>query len=122
MRREPELSNPGSVFALWYGLLAGPIAFMTQMQLQFMLVPWTCSIGSQWWLHLVTIIALLFPLSAGIIAWRMWLAAGMGTEDEQGGQVGRTRAMSLAGVLLSGMFVIAMIAQAIPSMILGACQ
>ncbi len=122
MPRQPELSNPGSVFALWYGLLAGPIAFMMQMQLQFMLVPWTCSIGSQWWLHLVTIVALVFPISAGFIAWRMWTAAGMGSEDEQGGQIGRTRAMGLAGIILSGMFGVAMIADLIPSLILGACQ
>lgn len=102
---EERLSTPPAIFALWYGVLAGPIAFMAQMQVKYMLVPWACSIGSQSWLHLVTLIALIFPISAGVIAWRM-----------------RTHAMGVAGMMMSGMFLLAMIAQDIPTFLLGACQ
>jgi hypothetical protein len=119
---QERLSTGPGIFALWYGVLAGPIAFMAQMQLKFMLVPWCCSIGSQWWLHLVTLVALVFPISSGLIAWRMWAAAGMNTDTKEGGEFGRTRAMGLAGVLVSAMFSLAMIAQDIPVFVLGACQ
>ena len=122
MARQPELSNPGSLLALWYGVLAGPIAFMTQFQLKFMMVPWACAIGSQIWLDVVTLVALVFPVTAGLISWRMWDAAGAGLDDEQGGQIGRTRVMGLCGIVLSAMFALAMIAQAIPVWIIGACQ
>ena len=122
MAQEPELSNPGSLLALWYGVLAGPIAFMTQFQLKFMMVPWACAIGSQIWLTVVTVVALAFPVSAGLISFRMWSAAGPSLEDEQGGQIGRTRVMGICGIALSAMFALAMIAQAIPDFIIGACQ
>jgi hypothetical protein len=122
MARQPELSNPGSLLALWYGVLAGPIAFMTQFQLKFMMVPWACAIGSQIWLDVVTVIALTFPITAGLLSWRMWIAAGPSLEDEQGGQVGRTRAMAICGLALSAMFALAMVAQMIPVWIIGACQ
>jgi hypothetical protein len=122
MARQPEFSNPASLLALWYGVLAGPIAFMTAMALKFMMVPWACAIGSQIWLTVVAIVSLIFPITSALISWRYYAAAGANLDDEQGGQIGRTRVMALCGVVLSGMFGFAIIAQAIPVFILGACQ
>ncbi len=116
------LSSPRGIAALWFSVLAGPLAWAAMETIEWMMVPWACATGLIWYLYLITLVALLFPAAAGYAAWRMWHEAGAELEAEEGGSMGRTRGMALGGMILSGMFILAIIAEAIPTFILGACQ
>ena len=58
----------------------------------------------------------------GLLAWREWKQLGSELPGEGGGAIPRSRIMALAGMLLSAMFCLVIIAQAIPELMLGACE
>lgn len=104
------------------GFLAGPAAFLLNLQISFTLVPWACAYDLQYALHLATLIFLLMAALGGFASWRIWRDAGRGWPDEAAGAVPRTRFMAVVGILISGMFFLTVLAQGITAMILGACQ
>jgi hypothetical protein len=112
-------AGPGS---LWAGLLAGPLAMLIELQVNYALVLWACSAGREWALHLVAALALCITLAGGLISWRNWRLAGAHWEDEGAGVIPRSRFMSIVGILMSALFALVIIAQWIPIFIYGPCQ
>jgi hypothetical protein len=108
--------------ALWIGVLAGPFIWLLSFQANFTLAPWACKFDTKIALFLVTIAALILVAGSGLLAWREWTALGRIAPDEAAGAVGRSRIMALGGVLLSAMFFLVILAQAVPELILGACE
>ena len=108
--------------ALWTGILAGPAVWLFSFEANFALAPWACDFQNKLALFLVTIAALILVASAGWLAWREWNAAGKVWPGEEGGTLGRERVMAGAGLLMSTMFFIVIVAQAVPNLLLGACD
>ena len=108
--------------ALWTGVLAGPVVWLFSFQANFTLAPWACEFNTKVALFLVTIAALLLVAGSGLLAWREWSALGRVSPDDTAGAMGRSRIMALGGVLLSAMFFLVIVAQAIPELILEACE
>ena len=108
--------------ALWAGVLAGPLATLTQLQVNYALVLWACGAGSEWALHLVALLALLVTVAAGLLSWRNWRRAGGSWEDEGAGIVPRSRFMAAVGVLISAFIVLVVVAQWIPIFVYGPCE
>jgi hypothetical protein len=108
--------------ALWFGILIGPLALLTQQQLGFMIVPWACATGLPPYLWLVSLIALLITLGGAFVSWREWKVAGELWPDEGGSPVARSRFMAAGGLIMSLMFAMAIVAQAIPTFILSPCS
>jgi hypothetical protein len=115
-------SHGKGLLALWAGLLLPPIAWLLNLQISYMLVPWACSTGRQFALHLVTLAMLLLAGGGGLIAWRTWQRTGRDWPNEAGGVVPRSRFMAVGGLLSSGMFFLVIVAQGIPSFMLSACE
>ena len=109
-------------FALWTGLLAGPIVWLISFEANFALAPWACVFQAKLALYVVSIVALLLAAASGFLAWRQWSALGRELPGDGGGGLPRLRVMALGGVLLSAMFFLVILAQAIPEVVLGACQ
>jgi hypothetical protein len=107
---------------LWVGLFAGPTAFFLYLQVNYMLVPWACSTGHHFVLHLVMAAALLIATAGGISAWLCWQKAGRKWPDGSGGVLPRNRFLAVLGFLLSMFFFLIIIAQGIPNFILDPCQ
>ena len=107
---------------LWTGIFAGPVAFLLQLQINFVLVPWACAANAQWWIHLVTLAAILVCVIGGVLAWRAWQRVGPEWPRDDAQPVARARLMAIGGILLSAMFLLVAIAQGITAVILGACQ
>src|ERR1043165_2807828 len=97
--------------ALWAGLLVGPIVMLVQLQTNYALVLWACNTGHEWVLHLVSLLALLITMAAGLLAWSNWRRAGAEWDDEGAGVIPRSRFMALVGVLISGLIALVNIAQ-----------
>ncbi len=107
---------------LWIAVLMGPTIWFAGFLANFALVPWACAFGWKPALFVVTLISLAVTAGAGALAWRLWQQTGVDLPGETGGAVARDRSLALAAVLLSGMFVLVIVAQCVPNLILGACQ
>lgn len=109
-------------FALWTGILIGPIAWLVSFEINFALAPWACVSQQKAALYVVSLVALIISAGGGILAWREWKQLGSEWPGQGGGAIPRSRIMALSGMVLSAMFCLVIIAQAIPELILGACE
>jgi hypothetical protein len=107
---------------LWFGILAGPLAFLLNLQLSYMLVQPVCVTAQHLVLHLVPIGALLLTASGGVSAWRSWRRTGQVESSTAGGVLPRSRFMAGVGLLTSGLFTFVIVAQWLPNFILSPCQ
>ncbi|MBV8809837.1 MAG: hypothetical protein JO033_14275 [Acidobacteriaceae bacterium] len=108
--------------ALWTGVLAGPIIWLFSFEANYALAPWACIFQAKLALYIVSIVALALAAASGLLAWRQWKQLGQEWPGDGGGALPRSRIMAIGGVLLSAMFFLVILAQAIPEVILGACQ
>ena len=110
--------------ALWVEIFTGPTVWFVSLETNFALAPWACIFETKLALHIVSLLAFGISAAAGVLAWRQWKLMGLEMSDQGGDTLAlaRGRVMALSGVLLSTMFCIVIIAQAIPNLILGACQ
>ncbi|MFL6354762.1 MAG: hypothetical protein ACJ74Z_23320 [Bryobacteraceae bacterium] len=108
--------------ALWTGVLAGPIVWLFSFEAKFALVPWACIFQAKLALHIVSLLALALAAGSGLLAWRQWNELGRELPGEGGGALPRSRIMAVGGVLLSSLFFLVILAQAIPEVLLGVCE
>ena len=120
-RSEKRILSPRGLFMQWTGVLAGPVVWGLHMQTNLSLVPWVCKNGGIILLHVVTILALLITAIGAFAAWRA-LREGR-EEDAAGGDViSRSHFMGALGLLMSSMFFLVIIAQAVPTFFFQPCQ
>jgi len=118
-----EHSSPRESLALWFGILGGPIIWAVQLQVSYMLVPWACSTGHHWTLHLASLVFLLSAAAPAFIAWRASTTArSRGTSERESEGVGRIRFMAMLGLMTSALFLLLIFAQALPSFFIDPCQ
>jgi hypothetical protein len=106
---------------LWMGILTGPIIWFINLETGFALAPWLCPWHSKFSPNLVSLIALLIVAGSGMIGWRQWNQIQTRSAGE-GAPEARPRAMAIGGMVLSGMFFLAIVAQALPQLLLDGCQ
>ncbi len=109
-------------FALWVGILGGPIVWLISFEANFALVPWTCIWQGKLTLYIVHVLAFLASGGAALLAWNQWSNLGRDADPQGGDTLSRSRIMAFSGVILSGFSCLIIIAQAIPELVLGACQ
>jgi hypothetical protein len=109
-------------FALWTGILAAPIVWLVSFEANFALVPWACLFEAKLALYIVRILALALAAGSGVLAWRQWSELGREQPGEGAGALPRSRILALGGVLLSSLFFLVILAQAIPEVILQPCE
>lgn len=107
---------------LWTADLGAPIIWLFSFQAIFTLAPWACIFQVKAWLYFVSTLALLVELGMAALAWSQWKALGAESPGEGAGAIPRARIMALAGVVFGVGFAMVVVAQAIPELVLGACQ
>lgn len=117
-----EFSQTRGILWLWAGMLTAPLAFLLHLQVNYMLVTQLCQSEHKLILHLVTLAFLLVAAGGGFVAWRNWEAAGRKWPGEAGSVTERSRFMSVVGLLLSALIVLALVAQWIPQFIYDPCH
>jgi hypothetical protein len=124
MAVDPRTDVPDApqIRALWVGLLLAPVAFLINLESAYALVPTACSSRTVLPVHLVHLACLLLTLYGLLTAWRCWKAAGGTWSGAAGDPLARSRFMAGVGLLVSGMFVLVIVAQWIPSFVLDPCQ
>lgn len=100
-----------SSWALWFGALAGPVAFLIDLQIEYAIIEYACANHANWIFWLTTLVSLLVAIGGVVIAFP-YTASG----DK------RIHFMAWSGVAISAMFSLAIIAMAIPQIFLKACD
>lgn len=117
-----DLQRGPGVIALWAGVLVGPIAALTQLETNYALVLWACYAKKYWPLHLVSLLALVLTIIAGVFAYLHWSPMREQAREDAGGVVPRSAFMAAVGVLISGLMVLVIIAQWLAIFTYDACQ
>lgn len=112
----------GGIAALWFALLAGPLAWMLGLNAQYGLVRVACAKQDMLYLHAVSLLTLALALAGGWVAWREWRRAGAEPPGEEGGTIPRSRFLSALGLLASALFTLTILAQWIASFFLDPCM
>jgi hypothetical protein len=108
----PTLPQPG---VLWTVNLGPPILWLLQFQVRYALVPWCCANGNRSLLWLASGISVFLVLVFTTLAICAWKRLRPELPDEAA-SVSRPRArfMALVGLMSSGLFGLATVAQALP--------
>lgn len=105
---------------LWTGWLMGPLAWALHLMASYLLVPWVCSTGHYWSLHMVTLLTALLAAAGALIAWRQLRGAGRPAGHGKP-YVRRVRFMAINGMIISGLSVLIILVEGLPTFILSAC-
>jgi hypothetical protein len=100
----------------WIGMLGGPILWLVQFQTIYSISGWGCALHSKAPLYLTSGVFLVLSILTGFIAARHLHPAGGDTAAR------RTKFMARVGVLISSLFSLAIIAQALATIILSQCM
>jgi heme/copper-type cytochrome/quinol oxidase subunit 3 len=109
-------------FALWAGVLGGPVTWLCSFEARFALAPWACTFQSKLALYSVAGLALLLCAGFAVLSWREWKALGEHGPTPEGGTLARSIFMAIGGMSLSVACFVIVFAQTIPELILGVCQ
>ena len=89
------------------GLVLAPMAWFASLEANFALAPLACAGHGRNILLLISIAALALAMTGGLLAWT---------------QRGFHQRLAVAGAVMSALFAIVIVAQAIPNLILGGCE
>jgi hypothetical protein len=100
------------VASLWAGVLIGPAAFAIDLEARYALVHYTCVNHAAWVMWLITIATLALTLFGLLCSWWGYVGAGFSP----------SRFMAISGFFIGGMFALAIVAMAIPDLLMRACD
>jgi hypothetical protein len=105
-----------------WGVFSGPLAWAADEGISYAIVQHTCSTGAYFWLHVISVLAVLVAAS-GLVISMLEIPRIPGPHDENGSS-GRDWTWWTAryGVISSLWFVVVIIAQAVPRFILSPCD
>ena len=107
---------------LWTVTLISPGVWFFSMLANFALAPWSCSWAWRVALFLVSALSLAIAAGAGLLSWTRWRAASPEQPGVDGRAANQSRILALAGVGLSAMFFLVIVAQALPNLMLKGCR
>lgn len=109
--------------AMWLGLLVAPAAFFVHLEVAYLLVTWVCfQRQSAIWVHVAGALAIVVA-ALGLWAARIaWLRAGGNEPGEAPTLSARTRLLGAAGVGVSSVLLLILLAQWVAGFIVPMCQ
>lgn len=116
-----ERKQNSNTVLLWFGVMAGPIAWSLHLLVSYALVQPACEHGLAFLLYLVSLATLAIATLGATIAWKHWR-----TTNETGGVSlrgigGRPGFMAFFGLLASLFFLAGIILESVPLLFLGPC-
>jgi len=122
-RKEDEHSRTGrGLLLLWIGFLLGPVAFLSDLQLSYSLVRYSCDAHRQWVLYIVTPVALGLTAVSIWAGWKALLMLPKRSDLEGDSVFDRSRFMAYVAIMMSLLSGLVIIAMAIPRYIVNPCD
>lgn len=104
------------------GFVSGPIAWALDLTLSYFLLPRVHWSGARWPLHLVTVLSLAILAAGALAALRVLRTPGEAAARAGDGPVAqvteRSRFLARGGLLLCGFFLLAILAESLPKLLL----
>ena len=97
------LADGTRIGALWTANLLGPLAVLSGLEIAYIFADRACVTGDMLPVHLTWLASLLAAALGGWLGWREWQRWGGNHAAEDAGPGGRSRFLSLLGMLLSAM-------------------
>ena len=110
--QQARADQAASPAAVWIGVLAGPLAWTAHLLVAYLLVGVVCATGLGFLIHLATLVTIAAALTGGIFAYGMFRRSDL---------TPGSHFAALGGVLLSAMFVFAMVMESLPTFGVGPC-
>lgn len=108
--------------ALWFGILAGPMAWAAVHTIKYAAARWACAKEHLGVLHLLNAGAFVVIVAALAVSWAALQRTPHDETSDGGGPFGIARFMALLGLASSSLFIIVMLANAVPQWMLDACR
>lgn len=122
IRRQPPDGPERRDVLLWAAVLTGPLAWALTEMLCYYLAPTACWTRNKLLLHLVPLAALLVVATGAVLARHRLGREPEGSTEKGDFHESRRRFMAVAGFWLCIAFALAILALAIPPMILRVCD
>jgi hypothetical protein len=112
----------------WVGFFLSPLVFFAHLQLAYVLVPWACTRGEQFWMWVVGALAVLLSLAGVGAAWTARARTSEAESQPPGhpvvgpGPLFRTRFMADTGLGVSALVTLILLMQWIGGLFIGVCQ
>jgi hypothetical protein len=113
---QEEHSNPRENTLGWFGLLTAPVAWLVQFEINYALVRWVGLHQIYWPLYLVSIVFLSIALGGFALSWRNLQVAKQGRVGDEHANM-RGRFMATVGMMVSALFSLLIIVQAVPNFV-----
>ena len=107
---------------LWITFFTGPVLWLISFQAKLSWGTWVCASESKIGLFVFAVLAFLLSSVAGFLAWGQWKELGSQDPGEAHDSLARSRFMAVCAMAFSAAFCLVIVAQAIPDLILEACQ
>jgi hypothetical protein len=105
----------------WAGIFVGPVVWFLSLEANFALAPLMCGRGGFVPAYLVSLFALALTCTAAILCWMRWRQFRTQTVADGPTPIG-TAPLSFAGAVVSGFSFLVILAQAIPTLMMGGCE
>ncbi len=115
-----------SIRVLWFGMLAGGLAWSAQLLVDYVLVGVRCATGADifsWSVNVFSLLMAAITLVAIRVGFQAWIATGLGVEAEDAVDpaLGRAALMSIGGALFNTLFLVLIVASMVPNMFMDPC-
>jgi hypothetical protein len=106
----------------WVGMLLPAATFFTHLQVGYVLIPWSCTMRQEIWIHVVGVASVILAALGTMAAWRTWMRGGHEVPGEGAGSLPRTRFLGAVGLGTGATFTLILFAQWIAAFFIGVCQ
>lgn len=113
---------PGPIAMLWAGVFSGPVGWAVDVGISYPVVQWACRMNHPNLLHLFSLLGLLIVLAGAAAAYWCYVRLPQEANTDGGHSFDRSRFLAILGLALNGMFLLVVLANAVPRFILSPCQ
>jgi hypothetical protein len=118
----PSSSSPANLFALWWGILIGPLAWATDLGISYPITQSLCAFNHAWGFHVITVCTLALAVSGAVVARRELALVPRAPGEKLPRPIERSRFMALLGIALSVLFMIVILAESVAKLGVSPCQ
>lgn len=118
----PSPSSPANLFALWWGILIGPLAWATDLGISYPITQSLCAFNHAWGFHAITVCTLALAVSGALVARRELALVPRVPGEKLPRPIERSRFMAQLGIALSVLFMIVILAESVAKLGISPCQ
>jgi hypothetical protein len=110
------------VWSLWAGVFSGPVGWALDVGISYAVVPWACEMNHPNLLHLFSALGLALVVAGAFVSYRCLASLPRESNTDGGHAVDRSRFLAVLGLAMNALFLLVVLANAVPRFILSPCH